>query len=69
MRPPSSLCRKQQVTLSASIVQLAGIEPDDMLMVTFTNGANVISLDATPTPMPTPTPTPKAMESEVQPRG
>jgi bifunctional DNA-binding transcriptional regulator/antitoxin component of YhaV-PrlF toxin-antitoxin module len=34
--------KKHQVTLPASIVRLAGIEPDDMLTVTFTNGAIVI---------------------------
>jgi bifunctional DNA-binding transcriptional regulator/antitoxin component of YhaV-PrlF toxin-antitoxin module len=34
--------RKHQVTLPASIVRLAGIEPEDMLTVTFTNGAIVI---------------------------
>lgn len=34
--------RKHQVTLPASIVRQAGIEPEDMLTVTFTNGAIVI---------------------------
>lgn len=34
--------RKHQVTLPASIVRLAGIEPEDMLTVTFTNGVIVI---------------------------
>ena len=34
--------RKHQVTLPASIVRQADIEPEDMLTVTFTNGAIVI---------------------------
>ena len=34
--------RKHQVTLPASIERLAGIEPEDMLTVTFMNGAIVI---------------------------
>jgi len=34
--------RKHQVTLPASIVRQAGIEPEDMLTVTFTNGAIVV---------------------------
>lgn len=34
--------RKHQITLPASIVREAGIEPDDRLTVTFLNGAIII---------------------------
>ncbi len=37
--PEIRMRRKHQVTLPASIVRQAGIKPDDMLTVTFMNGA------------------------------
>jgi bifunctional DNA-binding transcriptional regulator/antitoxin component of YhaV-PrlF toxin-antitoxin module len=37
--PEIRMRRKHQVTLPASIVREAGIKPDDMLTVTFMNGA------------------------------
>ncbi len=41
--PEIRMRRKHQVTLPASIVRAAKIEPDDKLNVTFANGAIVIT--------------------------
>jgi antitoxin component of MazEF toxin-antitoxin module len=41
--PEIRMRQKHQVTLPASIVREANIEPDDKLLVTFLNGAIIIT--------------------------